>query len=99
MSVGIASGCLHINSGHCDHDMNLFHIGAVPYHPLTKFGYRNILNYVSMTMVALAIYQVWIWVKVSVGKALMSGRIRHIFKLAEFTLNIFTKSRVFGTMM
>jgi hypothetical protein len=50
-------------------------------------------------MVALAIYQVWIWVKVSVGKALMSGRIRHIFKLAEFTLNIFTKSRVFGTMM
>jgi hypothetical protein len=50
-------------------------------------------------MVASAIYQAMILVEVDECRTVMFCRVRYVFKPVEFTLIIFTKSRVCGKII
>jgi hypothetical protein len=54
------------------------------YHPHTGFHYWIFFPYLCHDFSALAIFQAWIWVGVSIGKCLTSIQIKHMVRLFEF---------------
>ena len=81
-SVSILSCCPVVNIHSCHQDRQLLWVGRSQYHPHTGFRYCKLLTCV-MIVAALAIFQAWILMGVSIGKCPTSFQIRHMIRLFE----------------